>query len=71
MLYYYNRNGLIRVLFAIILEIDIIKLAKKTAVSTHIWKWDLVQYDGAVGDPKPDVVVVIPFGVALFPRQFK
>jgi len=48
MLYYYNRNKLIRVLFAIILGIDIINLAKKTAVSTQIWKWDLVQYDGVV-----------------------
>lgn len=52
MLYYYNRNELIRVLFAIILGIDIIKLAKKTAVSTKIWKWDLIQYDGAVGYQK-------------------
>jgi hypothetical protein len=52
MLYYYNRNELIRALFAIILGIDIIKLAKRTAVSTKIWKWDLVQYDGAVGYQK-------------------
>ncbi len=52
MFYYYNRNELIRVLFAIILRIYIIKLAKKTAVSTQIWKWDLIQYDGAVGYQK-------------------
>ena len=52
MLYYYNRNKLIRVLFAIILGIDIIKLAKNTAVSTQIWKWYLVQYGGTVGYQK-------------------
>jgi hypothetical protein len=42
MLYYNNQNKLIRVLFAIILGIDIIQLAKNTAVSTQIWQWDLV-----------------------------
>ncbi len=61
MLYYYNRNELIRVLFAIILGIDIIKLAKKTAVSTQIGKWDLVQYDGAVGYQKIQNSVPKPF----------
>jgi len=26
---------------------------------------------GVVGDPEPGVVVVIPFGVTPFPRQFE